>query len=202
MEWDACVSAGGCGGYRPEDEGWGRGRRPVINVSWEDAQEYVRWLSRETGEDYRLLSEAEWEYVARAGTTTARYWGESEVGQCRYGNGYDQSAHLKHNLLWDPVACTDGYSDTAPVGFFRPNAFGLHDVLGNIYEWTQDCWHGRYLGAPADGSAWQSGDCSDRVLRGGSWKFHPRILRSALRGSDPAGDHYNSYGFRVARTID
>ena len=94
-EWDGCVRAGGCGGYRPEDEGWGRGSRPVMNVSWEDAQEYVRWLSRETGQRYRLLSEAEWEYVARAGTQTARYWGESESGQCRYGNGYDRTGHAE-----------------------------------------------------------------------------------------------------------
>ena len=94
-EWDACAGAGGCGGYRPGDYGWGRGSRPVINVSWEDAREYVRWLSRETGEEYRLLTEAEWEYVARAGTQTERYWGESETGQCRYGNGYDRTGHAE-----------------------------------------------------------------------------------------------------------
>ena len=115
-EWDGCVRAGGCGGYRPEDQGWGRGSRPVINVSWEDAQEYVRWLSRETGQRYRLLSEAEWEYVARAGTQTARYWGESESGQCRYGNGYDRTGHAELEYPWEPVTCSDGYEYTAPVG--------------------------------------------------------------------------------------
>ena len=133
-EWDGCVRAGGCGGYRPEDQGWGRGSRPVINVSWEDAQEYVRWLSRETGQRYRLLSEAEWEYVARAGTQTARYWGESESGQCRYGNGYDRTGHAELEFSWERVACSDGYVRTAPVGLFEPNAFGLYDVLGNVME--------------------------------------------------------------------
>ena len=128
-EWDACVGAGGCGGYRPDDRGWGRGSRPVMNVSWEDAQQYVRWLSRETGESYRLLSEAEWEYVARAGTQTARYWGNDESRQCSYANGDD-----------DDVECSDGFeSSTAPVGSFRANAWGLYDVLGNVFEWTEDC---------------------------------------------------------------
>ena len=175
-EWDACVGAGGCGGYRPEDEGWGRGRRPAINVSWDDAQGYVQWLSRETGEQYRLLTEAEWEYVARAGTTTARYWGDSESGQCRNGNGYDRTSHAEYGWDWnEPVACSDGYVDTAPAGSFQPNAFGLYDVLGNVWEWTEDCWNDDYSSAPTDGSAWQSGDCSPRVLRGGSW--------ATLRGS-------------------
>ena len=190
-EWDACVRAGGCGGYRAEDEGWGRGSRPVINVSWEDAREYVRWLSRETGEEYRLLTEAEWEYVARAGTQTARYWGESESGQCRYGNGYDRTGHAELEFSWDPVSCSDGYVHTAPVGLFEPNAFGLYDVLGNVWEWTQDCWNDSYSGAPTDGSAWRSGDCSRRVLRGGSWGDAPGNLRSANRIWDSAGDRYN-----------
>ena len=201
-EWAACVRAGGCGGYRPEDQGWGRGSRPVLNVSWEDAQEYVRWLSRETGEEYRLLSEAEWEHMARAGTQTARYWGESESGQCRYGNGYDRTGHAELEFSWERVACSDGYVRTAPVGLFEPNAFGLYDVLGNVWEWTQDCWNDSYSGAPIDGSAWRSGDCSARVLRGGSWGGRPRFLRSALRGGLSAGSRFNSLGFRVARTIN
>ncbi len=112
----------------------------MINVSWEDAQAYVSWLSQQTGARYRLLSEAEWEYVARAGSRTARYWGESESGRCRYANGYARS-------------CDDGYEwETAPVGSFAPNVFGLYDVLGNVYEWTEDCWNGSYAGAPTDGS--------------------------------------------------
>ena len=191
-EWDACVGAGGCGGYRPgDDEGWGRGRRPVIRVSWDDAQGYVQWLSRETGEQYRLLTEAEWEYVARAGTTTARYWGDSESGQCRNGNGYD-----------DYVDCSDGYEFTAPVGSFQPNAFGLYDVLGNVWEWTEDCWNDDYSGAATDGSAWQSGDCSRRVLRGGSWNLDPWDLRSAFRFRNSPGNRLNYLGFRVARTTN
>ncbi len=201
-EWGACVRAGACGRYRPEDEGWGRGRRPVINVSWEDAQEYVRWLSRETEADYRLLSEAEWEYVARAGTETARYWGASELGQCRHGNGYDRTGDAKHDLGGTAVGCSDGYADTAPVGSYQPNAFGLYDVLGNVYEWTEDCWNGDYSGAPADGAAWRTGDCTLRVLRGGSWFIGPRGLHSAIRVRYLAGrrDFYN--GFRVARTMN
>ena len=196
-EWDACVRAGGCGGYRPEDEGWGRRRRPVINVSWEDAQSYVEWLWRETGEGYRLLSEAEWEYVARAGTRTARYWGESESGQCRYANGYDRTAATS-----DLVACSDEYERTAPAGSFQPNAFGLYDVLGNVWEWTEDCWNDDYSGAPAEGSAWRLGECSRRVLRGGSWNYLPRYLRSASRLWDSAGNRSYFNGFRVARTMN
>ena len=170
-EWDACVSDGGCGGYHPDDQGWGRGRRPVINVSWDDAKAYASWLSRETGESYRLLSEAEWEYAARAGTATARYWGESASGQRGYANGADRTAK-RHQSGWTVVDCDDGHYRTAPVGSFRPNRFGLHDVLGNVWEWVEDCWHDSYAGAPRDGHAWlgdDGGDCSRRVLRGGSW---------------------------------
>ena len=202
-EWDACVRAGGCGGYRPEGEGWGRDRRPVINVSWDDAQRYVRWLSGETGEGYRLLTEAEWEYVARAGTQTARYWGGSESGQCRNENGYDRTSNAEYGWDWnEPVACSDGYVYTAPAGSFQPNAFGLYDVLGNVWEWTEDCWNDDYSSAPTDGSAWQSGDCSYRVFRGGSWDDEPRNLRSANRIRDSAGNRNNSIGFRVARTTN
>ena len=190
-EWDACVRAGGCGGYAPADEGWGRGSRPVINVIWDDAQAYISWLSQQTGARYRLLSEAEWEYVARAGTRTARYWGEGESRQCRNANGRD-----------DFVSCSDGYDYTAPVGSFAPNAFGLYDVIGNVWEWTQDCWNGSYAGAPSDGSAWQSGECDRRVLRGGSWFFNPWFLRSAYRCGIATDYRFNYFGFRVARTLN
>ena len=202
-EWDACVRDGGCGGHEAADWGWGRGRLPVISVSWEDAQEYVRWLSRETGERYRLLSEAEWEYVARAGTETARYWGESEAGQCRYANGYDSDGDARYSYDYrEPVGCADRYADTAPVGLFLPNAFGLHDVLGNVSEWTLDCWNGSYSGGPSDGRARESGDCSVRVLRGGSWINNPRFLRSASRNGLPVGNRHYFIGFRVARTVN
>lgn len=209
-EWDACVEAGGCGGYRPGNAGWGRGNRPVIYVSWEDAQGYVRWLSRETGQPYRLLSEAEWEYVARAGTQTARYWGEEETRQCRHGNGFDQDGarsdrgrDLMAQYDWlQPVSCSDGYEGTAPVGSYPANAFGLHDVLGNVWEWTQDCWNDSYSGAPTDGTAWLRGDCSRRVLRGGSWYDLPGGLRSANRSRNQTGNRNSNIGFRVARTIN
>ena len=171
-------------------------REPVVCVSWEHAQAYVRWLSEETGQRYRLLSEAEWEYVARGGTNTARYWGESEAEQCQYANGADAGTELK----W-AVRCHDGYARTAPVGRYEANAFGLHDVLGNVWEWTQDCSNASYEGAPDDGGAWESGECLRRVLRGGSWSNYPRHLRSAVRYWDTAGLRVDINGFRHARTL-
>ena len=186
-EWDACVSDGGCGGYRPDDKGWGRGKRPVIYVSWEDAQGYVRWLSGRTGEAYRLLNESEWEYVARAGTTT-RYWWGNEIGRNRANCDGCGSR-------WDDER-------TAPVGSFSPNAFGLQDVHGNVREWVEDCWNESYNGAPSNGSAWTSGDCERRVLRGGSWYNRPGVLRSAYRSRSTTGYRVDYGGFRVARTLD
>ncbi len=187
-EWDACVNAGGCEDYRPEDEGWGRDRLPVIHVSWEDAQNYVQWLSRETGEEYRLLSEAEWEYVAWAGR-----WKE-----IRPRDEYDLTR-------WPPRENTggvgDGYAYTAPAGSFRRNPFGLYDILGNVWEWTEDCWNEDYSGAPADGSAWRSGDCAYRALRGGSWHPWDPGHRPALRGWSLTTFRAQNVGFRVARTL-
>lgn len=214
-EWDACTSAGGCSGYRPDDHQLGRGRLPVIEVNWSDAQAYLRWLSRRTGKAYRLLTEAEWEYVARAGTRTARFWGENDSWQCRYANGFDRAlAGTDHGRrLMDfarvnavdrpnPVSCSDGAMFPAPGGSFPPNDFGLHDVLGNVWEWTEDCWNDGYSGAPADGSAWVSGDCVHRVLRGGAWNALARNLRSAFRLSLPGGNRGNDVGFRVARAVN
>ena len=200
-EWEACVRGGGCDGYRPDDEGWGRGARPVINVNWEDAWAYVRWLSRETGESYRLPSEAEWEYAARAGTTTSRHWGDSSSSQCGHGNGADASAKRDYSFM-TVVACDDGAAHTTPVGSYSANRFGLFDVLGNVWEWTEDCWHENYRGAPADGSPWYGGDCGRRVLRGGSWLILPRFLRSAARYRISTVIRVSSAGFRVARTLD
>ena len=206
-EWDTCALAGGCGDHWPADEGWGRGARPVVNVSWEDTQAYLAWLSAETGEEYRLLTEAEWEYVARAETENARYWGESEAAQCRYANGYDQATHAdaEYTSDWEePVPCSDAYVVTAPVGSFEPNPFGLYDVIGNVQEWTEDCWNDGYAGAPVDGSAWRTGDCSQRSPRGGSWDLSPFFLRSAfhIRWSSDSRSRDSSIGFRVARTLD
>ena len=188
-EWAACVRGGGwCRGYRLGDASWGRGARPVINVDWEDAQAYVLWLSRETGESYRLPSEAEWEYAARAGTTTPFHTGATiSRDQANYGR-----------------SVRDG-GRTTPVGTFAPNAFGLYDMHGNVQEWVEDCWHDNYRGAPADGSVRRvrrGGNCDRRVLRGGSWYSNPLHIRSAARNSYSAGDRYIFAGFRVARTLD
>ena len=163
-------------------------------VQWEDAQAYVKWLSKRSGNEYRLLSEAEWEYIARAGTSTSRYWdtywGGADRGQCRNANGADQGSGFEFGMR-----CDDGYAMTAPVGSFERNAFGMHDVLGNSWEWTQDCWNASYAGAPTDGSAWESGDCGHRVARGGSWG---ELLRSAIRAKFGG---YDNIGIRVARTF-
>lgn len=187
-QWDACVTGGGCGGYRPDDDGWGRGRRPVINVSWNDAQEHVAWLSRQTGQTYRLLSQAEWEYAARAGSPTAYSWG-NDVGSNRancYGCGSQ----------WDNRR-------TASAGSFSANAFGVHDMHGNVYELVEDCWNDSYRQAPSDGRAWLSGNCSRRVMRGGSGGSFPRYARSANRGASDTGAEARNVniGFRVARTL-
>jgi formylglycine-generating enzyme required for sulfatase activity len=174
---------------------------PVACVSWEDSIAYVQWLRQKTGKDYRLLTEAEWEYSARAGTTTARFWGEDGNVSCSFANGADTKAKMiVHGASNWPVAnCDDGYAYTAPVGSYKPNAFGLYDMLGNVWEWTQDCLNENYVGAPSDGSAWTKGDCSRRVLRGGSWDYYPQHLRSAFRARNAATNRGNFNGFRVAR---
>ena len=186
-EWDACRRGGGCR-RTPGDIGWGRGTRPVIDVSWEDAQQYVRWLSRKTGKRYRLLSESEWEYVARAGTQTRYWWGNS------VDRGRANCAGC--GSRWDR-------KQTAPVGSFSANAFGLRDVHANVWEWVEDCWHESYAGAPRNRRAWtRSGDCGRRVLRGGSWKNSPAFVRSSSRIWYSTGYRDNNVGFRVARTLD
>ena len=191
-EWDACVAGGGCNGYRPDDRGWGRGDRPVINVSWDDARAYVRWLSRETGEGYRLLSESEWEYVARAGTTGPFHTGATiSTDQANYNGNYVYGSGRRG--VWR--------EQTVVVGRFPPNGFGLHDVHGNVWEWVQDCWHDDYVGAPSDGGAWETGDCIWRVARDGSWIYGPRYLRAALRNRYTTGDRDDDLGFRIARTL-
>ena len=204
-EWDACVRAGGCDGYEADDQGWGRGKRPVIGVSWDRAWLYADWLVEQTGEEYRLLSEAEWEYVARAGTRTARYWGETLQEQCRYANGYDATGYAEHSDDYgflDPVGCRDRQASTALVGSYPPNGFGLYDMLGNVEEWVDDCWNDSYEGAPTDGKPWYSGECSQRIVRGGSWLGEPRELRSAERGQWLHVAPFPWIGFRVARTIN
>jgi formylglycine-generating enzyme required for sulfatase activity len=183
-DWDACVSVGGC--PQVGDNGFGRGTTPVTNVTWDDAQQYVAWFSKMTGKPYRLLTEAEWEYAARAGTTTAYSWGD-EIGK---GNANCNGC----GSAWDN-------RESSPVGSFKPNTFGLYDMAGNVWQWGQDCYHGDYNGAPTDGSAWTTGDCSVRVLRGGSWYVNPRNLRSADRGRNATDFRSTNLGFRVGRTL-
>lgn len=198
-EWDECHRDGGCQTL-PDDEGWGRGNRPVINVSWVDAKQYVTWLSNKTGEKYRLPSEAEWEFAVRAGTTSPFHWGEASGEACRHGNGFDRAAAPSYPHWFWSIHCSDGFVNTAPVGSFVPNAWGLHDMTGNVWEWVEDCWHSDYTGAPSDGSAWVTGpDCGKRVNRGGGWGNHARSMRSANRDADSATGTGDAFGFRVAR---
>jgi len=177
---------------------------PVVCVSHTDATAYAAWLSARTGYEYRLPSEAEWEYAARAGTGTARFWGDGRDGACRYANVADRSLAGRMNHTFDKERffdCDDGFAFTAPVGAFLPNAFGLHDMLGNVWEWTADRWHAHYAGAPNDGSAWTTGgDSGRRVLRGGSWNVYPWVVRAGIR-IVVGTDYRNNYvGFRLART--
>jgi formylglycine-generating enzyme required for sulfatase activity len=186
--WDVCYELGGCR-IRPDDYGWGRGNRPVILVNWDDARQYVDWLSKQTGKSYRLLSEAEWEYAARAGATTAYSWGD-DIKK----DGKAMADCSDCGSPWDNT-------QTAPVGSFAPNTFGLNDMLGNVWEWVEDCYHDNYEGAPEDGSAWTAGDCNQRVIRGGSWGDPGRNVRSAVRISGPIGNRHDGLGFRIGRTL-
>ena len=181
-----------------DDEGWGRGWHPVINVSWDDANEYAAWLSAQTGKRYRLPTEAEWEYAARAGSTTKYHFGNDESQLCGYVNHADSSTDYD----WRNQSCSDDVGKrTAAVGQYRPNAFGLYDMHGNVWEWVQDCWNDSYAGAPGDGSAWTSGDCGQRVGRGGSWYNDPWSLRSAYRGGGDRSDRDDGIGFRLAQDL-
>ncbi len=183
-QWDACVADGGCNGYTPL-VGWGRGNRPVGNVSWNDAQSFIDWLNGKTGGNYRLPTEAEWEYAARAGTTTKYSWGD-DIGSNRAN--------------CDDDVCGDSYEYSAPVGSFPANPWGLHDMHGNVWEWVQDCYNDSYKGAPTDGSAWMSGNCGERVLRGSSWFGDARFLHSAFRFKGAAASQFHfDIGFRLAQ---
>jgi formylglycine-generating enzyme required for sulfatase activity len=191
-EWDACVADGGCGGYKPSDEGWGRGRRPVINVSWDDAQKYVSWVNGKTGKTYRLLSEAEREYVTRAGTTAPFWWGSTITPkQANYDGTYAYNGGSKGQ----------NRKQTVPVDSFAPNPWGLYNVHGNVYEWTEGCWNDSNNGNPGDGGAGTRGDCRSRILRGGSWSMSPGELRAASRFLMSSDLRDERFGFRVARTL-
>jgi formylglycine-generating enzyme required for sulfatase activity len=176
-------------------------RDPAVCISWADAQAYVDWLRQKTGLPYRLLSESEWEYAARAGTSTTRFGGDEPAQLCVFANGGDLDYSSSHPLDRSPnKTCRDGYSYTSPGGSFLANAFGLHDMLGNVWEWTADCWNENYNRAPTDGRAWTNGECAQRVMRGGSWSLGPRVLRSASRSGATISFRVNNRGFRIART--
>jgi formylglycine-generating enzyme required for sulfatase activity len=183
-EWDRCVEAAGCK-HRPDDRGWGRGNRPVVNISWLDAKEFVGWMSQKTGQTYRLPTEAEWEYAARGGANTPYWWGR-DIGarhahcrECKVGNA----------------------SQTVEVGSFKPNGFGLYDTAGNAAEWVEDCWNDNYKGAPSNGKAWETGQCRLRVLRGGAYDSQARYLRSQSRFRYDSDVRFSANGFRVLRVM-
>jgi len=191
-QWRACVDDGGCG-FVPPDQGWGQGSRPVVNVSWGDALAFLRWLSRRTGRDYRLPTEAEWEYSARAGSTTRFYTGACITSA---------DANFDGRRPIGDCPQTEAVQRTMPVGFYASNAFGLFDMHGNVREWTRDCWNDNYIGAPTDGSAWMTGDCSRPVIRGGSWRGSERAVRSANR-TRPSGSFTDAMtGFRAALELE
>ena len=178
-QWYACYKDGDCSHY-PEDEDWGRGSRPVINVNWNDAQQYIAWINRKTGKKYRLPSEAEWEYAAKAGGNSKYSTGNSiSCRQARYSG------------------C--GSETTVSVRSYSANNYGLYDMHGNVWEWVEDCWNNSYKGAPVNGSAWQSGDCSKRVMRGGDWYSIASYLRSASRGTKTSSARGYNSGFRIAQ---
>jgi len=181
-EWDTCVAAGAC--LRAPDSGWGRDDRPVIYVSWDEAKIYVAWVARLTGKPYRLLTEAEWEYAARAGNPGRYSFGDDETQLGEYAWFSKNSG-----------------SKTQPVGTKKPNAFGLYDMHGNVWQWVEDCYKDSYSDAPTDGSAVTLKDCSRRVLRGGSWLNLRDGVRSASRNGSSTGSRINGIGFRVGRML-
>ncbi len=183
-------------GFKQDD------KHPVVCINWNDANAYAEWMSHKTGKQYRLPSEAEWEYAARGNTVSARYWGDNPDQACEYANATDKTAQAQiiGATFWLVHNCTDGFAYTAPVGRFKANAFGLKDMLGNVSEWTVDNYHDSYKGAPVDGSAWP-GDSDRHVLRGGSWNNDPQNVRAAIRNRNKSALRFNSFGFRLARIL-
>ena len=191
-QWQTCTLEGGCKNYRPKDAGWGKGNRPVPYMSYNDAKAYVTWLRQTTGKPYRLLTEAEWEYAARGGTTTAYPTGAKiTTHQANFDGSNSAGIGQRGEYL----------GKTNPVGSYQANPFGLHDMNGNLAEWVEDCWNRSHAGAPSDGTA-RGGDCARRVVRGGAWYFENTYLRSAARMSFPKSKRLNILGFRIARDIE
>jgi formylglycine-generating enzyme required for sulfatase activity len=209
------LHASGCFTWQPEDPAWAwragsswlapgwsqRESEPVVCISWVDAQAYVRWLDQHSGvKGWRLPTEAEWEYATRAGSTTHRPWGDSPNFACEHANGADRTKGPRGRDWTDAHGCKDGHWYAAPVGKYKPNAWGLHDTLGNVWEWVQDCYLS-YADAPSDGSAFETNGCKSRVVRGGAWDDPPAELRSAARFYLGPSNRNNNIGLRVARTL-
>jgi formylglycine-generating enzyme len=200
-----CETYDGAWKYRPENNwrnpGFAQsGLHPVTCVSWNDAVAYAQWLSTKTGHQYRLPSASEWEYAARAGSDTVYPWASNGSNACTYANVADASAARQYPG-WGAFACDDGYANTSPVGSFKANALGLNDMLGNVFQWTLDCWQADYRGAPVDGSARTDGDCSERELRGGSWFTSPAYVRANYRNHFASDYRTSSVGIRLVRDI-
>ncbi len=204
-QWAACVAEGKC--REPSDDDLGRGDRPVINVTWQEARDFAAWLSAKTGQRYRLPTEAEWEYAARGGTATPWFWGtaESSFGShlaCEYANTHDETGKEAHPMyVWSNHPCADGFPETAPTGRFKPNAFGLHDMLGNVREWVLDCHKPGYEGAPTDGSAVDAEACEKRIVRGGAWIDGASTTRAAYRHPEKPDSATYQIGVRLLREM-
>jgi formylglycine-generating enzyme len=200
-----CDTYDGSWKYRPENNwqnpGFAQsGLHPVTCVSWNDAVAYAQWHSAKTGHQYRLPSASEWEYAARAGSETVYPWASNGANACAYANVADASAARQYPG-WVAFVCDDGYANTSPVGSFKANLLGLNDMLGNVFQWTLDCWHADYRGAPVDGSARTDGDCSERELRGGSWFTSPAYVRANYRNHFASDYRTSSVGIRLTREI-
>lgn len=200
-QWDACVADGKC--PKADDAGFGRGKFPAVNISWPEAKAYTQWLSAKTGKPYRLLSESEFEYAARGGTKTAWFWGEDKKKACEHANLHDETGKEAHpNYVWSHVLCSDGAAENTEVARYKPNPFGLYDMLGNVREWVEDCHQTGYAGAPDDGSVRKhEGKCDKRVVRGGAWLDGASTARSAYRYSEVEEMRNHQTGFRVARDL-
>ncbi len=193
-EWFACVREEACR-HKPHDHNWGTIGRPVINVTWAQAKNFTRWLTKKTGHKYRLPTEAEWEYVARGGTTTQFWWGDkpgNKQANCRDCESRTCCTAKDHSC------CSHG---TLPVGSFAANPYGVFDTAGNVFEWTEDCWNRDHKGAPKDASARREGDCRNRVIRGGSFYYFNKVARSFYRSKNPPGVKSYWLGFRVVRAL-
>jgi sulfatase modifying factor 1 len=179
-------------------------RDPVVCVNWQDVSAYLEWISSKTGHHYRLPTEAEWEFVARAGSSASQYWGDQNTNACRYANVADLDFLKTRDI--EPADgryfnCVDGYPYTSPGGSFLPNSFGVYDMLGNVFQMTEDCLNYSYIGAPSDGSAWLNGDCVPRVTRGGSYRMVPKVVRFSFRFNLPSFIRSDDTGFRLARDL-